>query len=246
MALDHVRLASALVLALLSLSAASAAPGGSQGRAVVIDGDTLEIAGTQIRLAGIDAPELDQPCSTGGDVRAAGSATYRCGEDAAAALAGRIGSDPVVCEPQAPADSSVFMAVCQLNGEDLGAWMVRTGWARAYPASGSAYAAEEKAAQAAPAGIWRGDFLNPWDWRREQRAAAEVPQRRLRIMVPAANLRAESSRQGRRLATLPRDTVVEQLGQSGEWYLVKPPQGSSGWIFGELLEPLQAAQDVDQ
>ena len=65
-------------------------------------------------------------------------------------------------------------------------------------------------------------------------------------MVPAANFRAESSRRGRLLATLSRDMVVEQLGQSGEWYLVKPPQGSSGWIFGELLEPLQPAEDVDR
>lgn len=32
-----------------------------EGRCHVIDGDTIVIAGTHIRLAGIDAPELDQP-----------------------------------------------------------------------------------------------------------------------------------------------------------------------------------------
>jgi micrococcal nuclease len=31
------------------------------GRCWVIDGDTIDIAGTRIRLAGIDAPELDHP-----------------------------------------------------------------------------------------------------------------------------------------------------------------------------------------
>ena len=31
------------------------------GNAWVIDGDTIEISGTRIRLEGIDAPELDQP-----------------------------------------------------------------------------------------------------------------------------------------------------------------------------------------
>ena len=41
-------------------------------------------------------------------------------------------------------------------------------------------------------------------------------------------------------------TVVQQLGQSGEWYLVQPPQGIPGWIFGELLEPLQPAEDADR
>ena len=32
-----------------------------RGRAWVIDGDTIDINGTRIRLAGIDAPELDHP-----------------------------------------------------------------------------------------------------------------------------------------------------------------------------------------
>ena len=32
-----------------------------QGRARVIDGDTIVVAGQRIRLAGIDAPELDEP-----------------------------------------------------------------------------------------------------------------------------------------------------------------------------------------
>jgi endonuclease YncB( thermonuclease family) len=32
-----------------------------KGKCYVIDGDTIVIAGTHIRLAGIDAPEMDQP-----------------------------------------------------------------------------------------------------------------------------------------------------------------------------------------
>ncbi|WP_333924357.1 thermonuclease family protein [Bradyrhizobium sp. CCBAU 21362] len=52
------------------------------GRASVIDGDTIEIHGTRIRLWGIDAPEHDQLC------RGDDSELYRCGQKAAAALAG--------------------------------------------------------------------------------------------------------------------------------------------------------------
>jgi endonuclease YncB( thermonuclease family) len=45
--------------------------------AVVVDGDTLEIRGTKIRLYGIDTPESGQLCRwTGKD--------YRCGWQAAA------------------------------------------------------------------------------------------------------------------------------------------------------------------
>ncbi|WP_246726396.1 thermonuclease family protein [Rhizobium leguminosarum] len=50
------------------------------GRASVIDGDTIEIAGQRIRLNGIDAPESWQAC------RDAAGRPYRCGKDAAFAL----------------------------------------------------------------------------------------------------------------------------------------------------------------
>src|SRR4051794_16802967 len=47
------------------------------GQATVIDGDTLEIHGTRIRLWGIDAPESTQLC------RGEDSLRYRCGAKSA-------------------------------------------------------------------------------------------------------------------------------------------------------------------
>ena len=38
-----------------------------QGAARVVDGDTLRVAGERVRLFGIDAPEIGQPCRDGGD-----------------------------------------------------------------------------------------------------------------------------------------------------------------------------------
>ncbi|MGY3479521.1 thermonuclease family protein [Bradyrhizobium ottawaense] len=57
----------------------TAAAGASElrGQASVIDGDTLGIHGTRIRLWGIDAPESPQLC------RGEDSLPYRCGAKAA-------------------------------------------------------------------------------------------------------------------------------------------------------------------
>ena len=51
------------------------------GRAMVIDGDTIDVAGTRIRLHGIDAPKDGQPCKDGK------SRVFDCGPLATAVMA---------------------------------------------------------------------------------------------------------------------------------------------------------------
>src|SRR3546814_11326968 len=87
------------------------------GKASVIDGDTIEIHGTRIRLHGIDAPESDQLCV----VR---QQDVRCGQQAAIALYERIGRATVSCEPTDRDRYGRVVAVCRAHGEDLNASMV--------------------------------------------------------------------------------------------------------------------------
>ena len=95
------------------------------GRATVIDGDTIEIRGQRIRLFGIDSPESAQLCQ-------AGQKPYRCGQQAALALADRIGERTVRCQERDTDRYGRVVAVCYVGSEDLDRWMVEQGWAVAF------------------------------------------------------------------------------------------------------------------
>jgi micrococcal nuclease len=85
-----------------------------RGRAWVIDGDTIDINGTRIRLAGIDAPELDHPYGKS----AKWTLVNLCkGQEVRAVFDGDLSHDRTV-------------ATCYLSdGRDLSAEMVRAGMA---------------------------------------------------------------------------------------------------------------------
>jgi endonuclease YncB( thermonuclease family) len=130
------------------------------GRARVIDGDTIELSGTRIRIFGIDAPEKHQFCQDGTGNR------YGCGMRALNALEGRIDGQTLVCEKRDTDRYGRSVAVCRQGDADVGAWMVESGWAVAYRRYGGDYAAAEDRARGRRAGIWAGSFENPADWRR--------------------------------------------------------------------------------
>lgn len=144
------------------------------GRASVIDGDTLVIAGERIRLVGIDAPELAQQC------RRAGVA-YGCGREARAALSGLAGSAPVTCSGWARDRYGRWLATCRSEGGNLNADMVADGWAVAF----GAHEAEQAAARAARRGLWAGDFQPPADWRRDHGIGVETAHDPWRILWQA-------------------------------------------------------------
>jgi endonuclease YncB( thermonuclease family) len=132
------------------------------GGARVIDGDTIDIAGTRIRLEGLDAPEFDQTCT---DPK---GWTWSCGRTAARELQAHIHGQRVSCENLGLDRYRRVLAVCALpDGSSMNAWLVRQGWA---VASGLDYYAEQSEAQSARRGIWAGTFMPPWQWRqRHQR-----------------------------------------------------------------------------
>jgi endonuclease YncB( thermonuclease family) len=132
------------------------------GKVRVIDGDTIVIRGTHIRLNGIDAPEADQTCTD------ADNRPWRCGRAATRVLIERIAGRPLTCSTSGLDRYRRVLARCALpDGSDINAWMVQQGWALAYYSD--AYRAQEAEAQAAKRGIWAGTFIPPWMWRHRHR-----------------------------------------------------------------------------
>ncbi|WP_246252604.1 thermonuclease family protein [Allomesorhizobium camelthorni] len=136
------------------------------GRASVIDGDTIEIAGEKIRFNGIDAPESWQTC-----IDRAG-AEYRCGKITADALDAYLAqSRPTRCEFADRDRYGRFVGDCyRADGEGVNAWLVRNGLAHDWPLySRGAYAGEQAEAEADRRGMWQGDFETPWEARKARR-----------------------------------------------------------------------------
>jgi endonuclease YncB( thermonuclease family) len=131
------------------------------GKAWVIDGDTVSIAGTHIRLEGIDAPEADQTCMD------AHGKSWACGQTAARELRAFIGRRELTCDKRAEDRYQRVLAVCKLpDGSDVNAWLVRQGWALATGFVGM-YETEQHEAETARRGIWAGTFAPPWKWRQQ-------------------------------------------------------------------------------
>jgi endonuclease YncB( thermonuclease family) len=130
------------------------------GQVSVIDGDTLEIHGTRIRLWGIDAPESKQLC------RDDESLQYRCGAKAANELDAFIARRPVDCSPISLDQYRRTVAVCSIDGAGLGEWLVRNGLALDWPTySKRKYDDVQREAEHAGRGMWAGSYVEPWLYR---------------------------------------------------------------------------------
>ena len=136
-------------------------PASIWGQARVVDGDTIWIDKTKIRLHGIDAPETKQKCQ-----HSDGSA-YRCGKASSDALRILIGAEPVRCEGKTYDRYKRLLAVCYNGTINLNAQLVRQGWALAYRRYSKDYISAEKEAQETKRGMWAGEFQSPWKWRRK-------------------------------------------------------------------------------
>ena len=132
------------------------------GTALITDGDTITISGNKIRLNGIDTPEQNQTCRRAG-------VTWRCGYEATETLRRWTYTKEVRCIGDTKDRYGRLIANCFVDGYNVNARLVYEGLALAYRKYSKQYVPEEDKARAAKRGMWAGEFVPPWDWRKGKR-----------------------------------------------------------------------------
>lgn len=124
----------------------------------ICDGDTLKVDGTTYRLWGIDAPELHQVCQG-----------WPAGIEATKALENLTAGKAIACDDRGHDRYGRTIAVCRVDGVDLGAAMVKAGMAFAFVKYSRDYVGLEAFARAAAEGVHAHECEKPWDWRARSR-----------------------------------------------------------------------------
>ncbi len=155
-----------VIVAVIWALSASPAPAAEiiSGEPRIVDGDTVQIGQTKIRFTGIDAPETDQVCLDAKGER------WACGIASRDALVKYSAGRPWECDLTGADKYGRSLGKCFVEGEDVSAWMVRSGWALSFVRYSHEYDRDEAAAREAKAGLWAGAFIAPWDWRRRNGA----------------------------------------------------------------------------
>lgn len=194
------------------------------GPARVIDGDTIDISGQRIRLHGIDTPEAKQTCQRDGVV-------WLCGTEATMSLRELISGANVTCAERDRDRYGRIVAVCHAGGVNLNAAMVLSGMALAYRKYSDDYIDQEASAKAAKRGLWAGQFVPPWEWRRGQRLASEA--KGTNGNTAGCKIKGNIGSKGDRIYHMPggrwydRTVITEAKGE--RWFCSEGEAKGAGW-----------------
>ena len=135
------------------------------GRAYVTDGDGIRVSGQEVRFAGLDAPEWNQPA------KHRDGYWFAHGKRVKSALIREIGGKGVhvVVEDYDKFGRAVGTVTC--NGRDIGEWLVSEGHAKAL--YDDRYKHIEEEAKRGRRGMWSHAVnIDPRNWRHRSRSGS--------------------------------------------------------------------------
>ena len=195
------------------------------GRIRVIDADTWEVGGVTVRLFGIDAPELDQPCLLDGRA-------WDCGAWAARETRSAYQGARAECGAVTTDRYGRIVARCSVGGEDVGRRMVREGWAYAFRRYSMEYDLDEKTAAVQRRGLHRGQVQDPAAFR-AQRQAPQVPAPQVPAPTGGCVIKGNVSSKGERIYHMPGQEHYDRTRISpskGErWFCSEAEARAAGW-----------------
>ncbi len=212
----------------LALAGGLSLPASAQsfsGTVRVIDGDTLDVGRTRVRLHAIDAPEGAQTCEDGR------GGTWACGTWVTEQVRAAFGGQRAVCEQTDTDRYGRTVARCTVGGADMGARIVAEGWAMAYRRYGMDYDLDEKSAAVAGRGIWSGGVEAP--------EAPEAYRARVGVVSAEASqpqgctIKGNINSRGERIYHMPGqryygDTRIDT--RRGErWFCTEAEARAAGW-----------------
>lgn len=149
------RIAFAALGLLLSLIALPAAALTLSGNAVAVKTYAFTLQGYEVYVLGVDSVERGQNCTIGRRDWDCAAAAFRHLEEI-------VYEGPVTCETVfGPDEDDRVVAVCTMNGADLGERMIADGFGLAMPNETTRYEAVQAAARAAGIGLWQSEFTPP-------------------------------------------------------------------------------------
>jgi len=121
----------------------------------ISDGDTITILTQEkqqvkVRLYGIDAPEKKQPY----------------GQKSKQFLSNLIAGRSVEIQEKGKDRYKRVLGIVYLDGQDINAQMVLSGYAWAYVKYSKIYVGQELKARSQNLGLWRDKPIPPWEWRK--------------------------------------------------------------------------------
>jgi endonuclease YncB( thermonuclease family) len=137
-----------------------------QGTVHVIDGDSLLAGDRQLRLRGIDAPELRQFCDLG-------KRMWPCGRKAAVNLTALTKGVRVTCTLHGTDRYGRTLADCYARGQNVAEQQLSRGLAITYRPTNARYREVERIASTGRMGIWSGELEQPAHFRRRRKGTGE-------------------------------------------------------------------------